>query len=125
MRKKLEADKGKRKKFKAVFDRIGKKKNFKGYSEDTVLLKNIIDAETNAIVADHVWFTFIKAFEKISLVKGVEIEFEARVKEYEKGYVSRLLKINNSKIDFKLSHPTKIKVVEDVSPSSRTFSDLS
>ncbi len=114
MRKKLEAEKGKRKKFRAVFDRIGKKKNFKGYSEDTILLKNIVDIETNAVVADHVWFTYMKAFDQLSFTKGVAIEFEARVKEYTKGYVNRQLKINNHKTDFKLSHPTKIKIVADV-----------
>lgn len=112
MRKKLAPEKEKRKKFRAVFERIGKKKNFKGYSEDTVLLKNVLDVESNTQVADHVWLAYIKAFEKISLTKGVVLEFEARVKEYQKGYVNRHYKIDQRTSDFKLSHPTKIKVVQ-------------
>lgn len=112
MRKKLASENEKRKKFRAVFERIGKKKNFKGYSEDTILLKNVVDVESNIMVADHVWFTYIKAFEKVTLADGVVLEFEARVKEYKKGYVNRLYKIDRRTNDFKLSHPTKIKVVQ-------------
>ena len=112
MRKKLAEESGKRKKFRAVFDRTGKKINYKGYSEDTLLLKQIVDVESNKLVADHVWFSFTKGFEKISLTNGVQIEFEARVKEYRKGYVNKNHKINNRSTDFKLSHPTKIMPLE-------------
>ena len=111
MRKKLEADSGQRKKFKAIFSRVGKKVNYKGYSEDTILLTNIIDAETNKEVTDHAWFSYTKAFEKIILTKGIQLEFEARVKEYRKGYVNPRYKINNRSTDYKLSHPTKIKKI--------------
>jgi hypothetical protein len=115
VRKILSEQNGVRKKFKAMFSRIGKKVNPKGYSEDTILLKNIVDAETNRLVADHVWFSYTKGFEKILLEEGAILEFEARVKEYKKGYVNKSLKINNSATDYKLSHPTKIKKIE--SPS--------
>jgi hypothetical protein len=111
MRVKLGKDEGVRKKFIATFSRIGKKKNFKGYSEDTILLKNVTDAETSAVVADHIWFSYTKSFEKIILKEGVIIEFEARVKSYNKGYVNKAVGINQRKTDFKLSHPTKIKLV--------------
>jgi hypothetical protein len=80
MRKALAAENGVRKKFRAVFSRVGKKINYKGYSEETILLKNIVDLETNKLVADHVWFSFTKGFEKITLVEGMVLEFEARVK---------------------------------------------
>lgn len=109
MRKELRAQKDVRKKFKATFKRLGKKTNFKGYSEDTILLTNIIDEETNLEVADHIWFNYTKGFEKISLTEGTIVTFEARVKEYKKGYVNKSYRINNSKTDYKLSHPTKIK----------------
>ena len=112
MRKSLALEQDNRKKFKATFERLGKKTNYKGYSEDTILLKNIIDIETNRVVADHLWFRYTKGFEAITLTDGVLLEFEARVKEYKKGYVNRALHINNSKTDFKLSHPTKIKKLE-------------
>jgi hypothetical protein len=111
MRKKLARDEGERKKFRATFERLGKKVNYKGYSEDTILLKNIVDVETNQLIADHLWFSYTKGFEGIDLQEGVVLEFEARVKEYTKGYVNRTLKINNKKLDYKLSHPTKIKKV--------------
>jgi len=113
MRKELAKEEGQRKKFRAVFSRLGKKTSYKGYSEDTLLLKNIVDTETSRIVADHVWFTFSKGFEKIALEEGVVIEFEARVKEYRKGYVNNQYGINKSAKDFKLSHPTKIKAVKN------------
>ncbi len=109
MRKELAKESGQRKKFKALFSRIGKKTNYKGYSEETILLKNIVDVETNKMVADHVWFSYTQGFEKVSLVEGTQIEFEARIKEYKKGYVNPRLNINNNTTDYKLSHPTKIK----------------
>ncbi len=112
MRKELAAEKGNRKKFRAVFARIGKKVNYKGYSEETILLKNIVDLETNKMMTDHVWFSFTKGFEKALLKEGDSLEFEARVKEYRKGYLNKKYKINNTTNDYKLSNPTKIKKVE-------------
>jgi len=111
VRIKLAAQEGKRRKFRATFERIGKKTNFKGYTEETVLLKNIVDVETNHVVADHVWFGYTLGFERALLTEGAIIEFEARVKEYTKGYVNRKLNLNAQTVDYKLSHPTKIKKV--------------
>jgi hypothetical protein len=111
MRIKLGAEEGKRKKFRALFERIGKKIIFKGYSEDTVLLKNIVDLETNNMVADHVWFSYTKGFDKAFVAEGALVEFEARIKEYKKGYVNRKLNFNSQTVDYKLSHPTKIRKV--------------
>jgi hypothetical protein len=111
MRTKLAAEKGKRKKFTATFIRIGKKVNYKGYTEETILLNNILDVETNRVVTDHIWFSYTKGFEKIVLTEGTRLEFEARVKEYTKGYVQKKLKINNRTTDYKLSHPTKIRKI--------------
>ena len=109
MRRELAKEEGKRKKFQALFDRVGKKVNYKGYSEETILLKNILDLESQKIVADHIWFSYSKSFINASISVGDVIEFEARVKEYRKGYVNRNYKIDNSTTDFKLSNPTKIK----------------
>ena len=112
MRKKLARVDGERKSFRATFSRIGKKTNYRGYSEATLLLTHVVDAATNEIVADHIWFTYSKAFDKLALKERDHLEFEARVREYRKGYVSRRLKINQSKNDYKLSYPTKIKVIQ-------------
>jgi hypothetical protein len=111
IRKVLASGAGERKKFKAVFSRFGKKVNYKGYSEMTVLLTHITEAGTGTVVTDHLWFAYTAGFEKIKLEEGVVIEFEARIKEYAKGYVNPRYGINNRKKDYKLSHPTKIKVV--------------
>lgn len=112
MRKELAKNEGERKKFTAVFVRLGKKVNYKGYSEETILLQHIKDAESQRIVTDHIWFSFTKGFQQLALSEGTTIEFEARVKEYTKGYVNRRYGIDESKRDYRLSHPTKIKVVE-------------
>jgi hypothetical protein len=113
MRKALGKEEGNRNKYYATFSRLGKKVNYNGYSEDTILLTKIIDAKTEQVMADHLWFSYTKGFEKIKLTEGVQIEFEARVKEYKKGYVNTRYKINNSATDFKLSNPTKIKLRND------------
>ena len=111
VRKNLADKIGLRKKFRAVFTRFGKKVNYNGYTDTTLLLTNIIDLETNAQVTDHHWFAFTKGFEKANLKEGISLEFEARVKQYKKGYVNRKLAINNQQSDYKLSHPTNIKVL--------------
>jgi len=114
MRKELAKESGVRKKFRAVFVRFGKKAGFKGYSEETILLKNVVDVETNKMATDHLWFNLTSGFEKLSLMEGVGIEFEARVKQYRKGYINTRYKIDTSVADYKLSHPTKIKRIGSI-----------
>jgi hypothetical protein len=112
IRSKLRAKEGARKKFRAIFSRLGRKVNYQGYSEDTILLVKITDTETNEIITDHAWFSYTKSFEKVKLEEGVVLEFEARIKEYKKGYVNKQLGLNKRILDYKLSHPTKIRVVD-------------
>jgi len=112
MRKELAKEEGTRKKFRAVFARLGKKTSYKGYREDTILLTAITDVTTNKIVADHLWFSFTKGFENIQFSPGVQLEFEARVKGYAKGYVNSKYQINKTTTDYKLSHPTKIILIK-------------
>jgi hypothetical protein len=111
MRHRLAKEEGARKKFLATFSKIGKKVSYKGYSEDTILLTNIQDAVSGEKIADHVWFTYTKTFEKVHLMEGMVISFEARVRQYEKGYVNPKLGLKKRSVDFKLSHPTKIIVI--------------
>jgi hypothetical protein len=110
MRAGLLKDEGIRKKFHGTFSRLGKKRNYNGYSEDTILLTNITDSESNELVADHAWFSYTKGFEKVTLAEGIVVEFEARVKAYSKGYVNRALGRKKRKTDLKLSHPTQIRI---------------
>lgn len=109
MRKALQKEEGERKKFYAIFERLGKKINYLGHSEETILLTKITDVESNKILADHLWFTFSKSFQKAALTEGCQLEFEARVTKYKKGYVNKQYKIDNRRTDFKLNNPTKIK----------------
>jgi hypothetical protein len=110
VRKGLEKQAGARKKFQATFVRLGKKTNYRGFTEETILLKNIVDLESNKIVTEHVWFTYTKTFQQIRLAEGIQIEFEARIKKYFKGYKNSKYKIDNRQEDYKLSHPTKISL---------------
>jgi len=111
MRKILKDSLGERKKFVGIFVKLGKKKNYRGYSEETILLKNITDVETGKTVTDHAWFAYTKSFQSIALLPGAQIQFEARIKEYEKGYRNVRYKIDNRTIDYRLSHPTKVSLV--------------
>ena len=111
MRRKLGKEEGIRKKFTAMFSRTGKKTNFKGYSEDTLLLTDVRDALTNEPVCDHIWFTYSKTFDDARLGEGMKISFEARVKSYTKGYANKALGVNRKTTDYKLSHPTKVTVI--------------
>lgn len=110
MRKALADKLGERKKFTAVFARFGKKVNYNGYTDTTVLLTNIVDVEINQRVTDHHWFAYTKGFEKASMKEGDTISFEARVKTYKKGYVNRPLGLTKRTTDYKLSNPTRIVV---------------
>ena len=111
IRKRLKAQEGERKTFTASFTRFGKKTNYKGYSEMTVLLTDVTDTETQERVADHLWFSYTQGFEKAGIKEGNTVQFDARVKEYTKGYVNKQLQINQRKRDYKLSNPTRIKVL--------------
>lgn len=110
MRKELAKKEGERRKFSALFIRLGSKANYHGYSEETILLKQVVDLETNQLVADHVWFRYTKSFQQLPLKEGTKIMFDARVKAYTKGYVNRQYKIDRRTHDFKLSHPTQVKI---------------
>ena len=110
MRKELSNLKDIRDTFSGIFVRTGTKSGFKGL-EYTVLLKDIKD-KSGKIVTDHLWFNLTKGFESLNLSEGEVVEFNARVKKYEKGYFgSRGDVYKPTEIDYKLSHPTKIRRV--------------
>ncbi|HEX6223730.1 MAG TPA: hypothetical protein VFZ52_04940 [Chryseolinea sp.] len=108
MRKALASQVGERKKFQATFVKLGKKRNFKGFTEETILFKNIVDVDQNTVVTDHVWFAYTKSFQSLFLSEGTQVAFEARIKKYTKGYKNSKYKIDQQRPDYKLSHPTKI-----------------
>ena len=109
MRKKLAKREGERATFHGAFERFGIKSGWKGHEEKTVLLKDVCDA-SGVIVSDHLWFNFTKAFALLNLQPGDGVQFDARVKNYVKGYFGRRDDVFDrpAEVDYKLSHPTKV-----------------
>ena len=112
MRSKLAATEGERKTFTARVERFGKKPGYTGYSEETILLREVKDDATGEVVTDHLWFTYSKGFEVARVKEGSRIRFDARVKSYAKGYVNHALGAHHKKRDYRLSHPTKITLLQ-------------
>ncbi len=111
MRNALQQRDGERATFLGTFERMGTKRGWAG-DEPTVLLKDIRTPDGTPI-CDHLWFNRTKAFAALGLVPGDVIQFDARVKEYEKGYKGRREDVYVAiEIDYKLSHPTKVRKVE-------------
>jgi len=104
MRKQLEEINGIRGTFTGTFIRLGLKRGWKGKPDTTVLLKNVSDANGKR-VTDHVWMNYTTGFDDIVLNEGDRVIFDARVKEYVKGYQGR---DGELELDYKLSHPTKV-----------------
>jgi putative ubiquitin-RnfH superfamily antitoxin RatB of RatAB toxin-antitoxin module len=112
MRKQLAKEVEVRATFTGVFVRFGTKNGWRG-PEKTVLLNEIKNAE-NKIVSDHLWFNMTKSFEKLNLQENDIVQFDARVKEYEKGYKGYRIDVYKPiEVDYKLSHPTKIKIISE------------
>ncbi len=112
MRHALKQLEGERRKFQGMFVRLGTKNGWKGRTLTTVLLKDIKDVNGN-IICDHLWFNLTKEFGSLVLKGGTVVSFDARVKSYYKGYQGYREDVYDKpvKMDFKLSHPTKVQVV--------------
>lgn len=114
MRTKLKKFNEVRKRFKATFVRFGTKSGFK-YPLPTILFENVIMLSTNKKITNHLWFNLTKQFNELDLKEGDVVEFDARVKKYIKGYQGRREELefeNPIEEDYKLSHPTKIKLLK-------------
>lgn len=112
MRRKLQEIEEFRGTFTGVFVRMGGKRGYKGMLP-TLLLKDVRNQD-GEMMTDHLWFNFTKGFQKLREIReGDVIQFDARVKPYEKGYKGRRVDVYDSSIqlDYKLSHPTKISKV--------------
>ena len=104
MRNKLKKLEGNRFTVTATFERFGTKSSWGAGHLKTILLKDVTKDES--IITDHIWFTCGKTFENLDLTEGDIIQFDARVKTYNKGLR------DERTIDYKLSNPTKaIKLV--------------
>jgi len=110
MRKKLQQIEDERDTFIGVFDRFGEKNGYKGTLR-TVLLKDIKN-KYGEIITNHLWFNLTKGFDKLNMKQGDIIQFDARVKEYVKGYKGYRDDVYKPlEIDYRLSHPTKLSKV--------------
>ena len=108
MRKELGRLNGERKTFVGTFERFGTKSGWRG-DEPTVLLTSIRNG-TGQPICDHLWFALTKGFESLDLQPGDVVQFDARVKEYVKGYFGwREDVFKPAEVDYKLSHPTKAR----------------
>lgn len=100
---------GVRTRFRATVERYGSKANRWG-SKQTLHLRSIVRATDSLEVADHVWFTVGNWC--AGLTEGCEIEFDARVGDYIKGYVNHRHGIDDRTRDWKLNRPTNVVVLK-------------
>ena len=110
MRRELRRRSGERTAFTGEFVRYGSKPGYRGPPQKTILLRNIRDLK-GQLVTEHLWFNLTKGFAALGLLaEGDRVQFDARIKPYEKGYKGRredvYLPVST---DYKLSHPTQIQ----------------
>lgn len=115
MRKELkDIGKQERHTFSGVFVREGLKSAYRGLPLPTVLLKDIRLKDNDKIITDHLWFNKTKGFEALNLKEGDIVQFDARVDSYTKGYQGHREDVYSYiEKDYKLSYPTKIKLIKD------------
>jgi hypothetical protein len=105
MRAELAKYNGKRRKFKAVFEKYGQK-SFQNHLKITLLLVDVVDVVSNQVVTDHLWFTEGKQFHSLGLKQGDRVTFTARVDTYEKGYIRNEWDMKET--DYHLVFPTNL-----------------
>jgi len=113
MRNELKKANRKRLTFSAIVDRFGNKRNWHGFPEKTILLKDVRFADTKQLATDHIWFTLGKTIEAMELKEGDEILFDARIGNYIKGYVNYRDYTDDRVLDYNLNRPTKFKKLND------------
>jgi hypothetical protein len=109
-RQELQKRDGTRFRCRAVVARFGTKAAFKGPPIPTILLREVVDADTGTLLTDHLWFTCGKW--SATLVAGDIFEFEARAADYIKGYQGRRDDVYAPVgRDWKLQRPTKVTIL--------------
>lgn len=111
MRQELKLIYNRRLRFRAVVERFGEKKGYRGYPEPTILFKNVVRTDTGKQVTDHIWFTVGKTISSLGLRPGDTVEFDARVGGYVKGYVNHREYRDDRILDYKLNRPTRFQKV--------------
>jgi hypothetical protein len=121
MRNNLSKINGTRARFEGTFVRFGSKKNWNGYPEPTILLKEVKSLTNGEIMTDHLWFKCGKRFDSLHLKENDIVRFDARVSSYEKGYKG-YRDIDDYKpieTDYRLSFPTNMTKVSNNSEIQR------
>jgi len=112
MRRALEKLEGERLEFIGKFSRLGKKPGWDGAAVTTILLEDIVVADSGQHVASHLWFNYTKGFAAVvmaGLKSGERVRFWARVDPYAKGYQGRRDDVCKPvAVDYNLSRPTKV-----------------
>ena len=115
MRSELQKIENERKTFIATFKRYGTRTNWNGFPEKTILLINV-KHESGKKATDHIWFKMTKGFENLDkLNEGEQVKFDARVKEYIKGWhggKAEKFGEERHERDYKLNFPTKISKIQ-------------
>jgi hypothetical protein len=92
------------------FDRLGTKAAFRDPPVPTILLREVVDADTGMLLIDHLWFTTGKW--SAGLAAGDIFEFEAGAADYIKGCQGRR-EVYDAAVsrDWKLRRPTKVTIL--------------
>lgn len=111
MRKDLRKLEGTRQRFSGVFVCYGSRPGYRSANpRPTVLIRKIQTEPNGKHVTDHAWFDLTKGFRKLGeLSEGDRIAFDARVRPYVKGYVNYRRGIDDRRVDYRLSHPSKVQ----------------
>jgi surfactin synthase thioesterase subunit len=73
-----------------------------GKRPNIMLLFIDVKDKEGKVVTNHLWFNQTQGFLSLRLIPGDHVQFEARVKTYQR---------KNNTIDYRLSYPTKIKLI--------------
>lgn len=114
MREQLCERNGQRLRFRAKIERFGEKEGWTGFPEETTLLVDVRFVDTDELATDHLWLK--SGVWSEGLAQGDEIEFDARVDSYEKGYRggrAERLGVASYDHDYHLERPTKVVVVKE------------
>ena len=124
MRRQLRARDEQRFRVVATVDRFGTANAYHGVKE-TLCLVDLRDHETGKRLTDHLWFDLGKRWRDLDLCPGDRVAFDARAKAYLKGYFGRREDVHKpASVDWKLSHPRRMEVLERVprsEPEPRIF----
>ncbi len=109
-RKELGDREGQRFRCRAIVSRFGSKRGWNG-TVPTVLLQDVRDVRSGALLTDHLWFTTGRW--SATLRVGDHFEFDARVSQYVKGYQGRR-DVPNAPVsrDWRLERPTKVMITK-------------